>query len=189
MSQSLIQVDRDAVGPEVAPHRALPRIRRGSLGALSAAGAIAMLGAVCLAADPSSSHAEERRTRALVEGSALAGAAALAVGGDAVDAATTALARSGVAGSTEHGRDSLVVVNRPPRSGAYAGHVDSVEVVLVRGQAVGMAHLALGGAMPMRVRAVATVVTVQDACPGAVDRTPCLANEAAAPLRAPLLVE
>lgn len=148
-----------------------------------------MMAAVGLAADPASSQAEEQRARALVEGGALAGAAALVAGGDAVDAVSRMLAKSGIAGGSERSREGLVVVNRPPLSGPYAGHGDAVEVVLVRTQAVGMAHLALGGAMPLRIRAVAAVVTVPEACPEAVDRSPCLANEAAPPLRAPLLVE
>lgn len=187
MSQTLTQIDDGVRDAGLPPPRPSLWSWRGSLGSASAMGAVALLGAVCLAADPASSHLEERRTRALVESSAMAGAAALAAGDDVVDAATDALQRGGLAAG-DRGRDSLVV-NRPPQAGVYAGHADAVEVVLIRAPAVGMAHMALGAAMPMRIRAVAAVVTVIEACPGAVDRTPCAAQETASQLRAPLLVE
>ncbi len=187
MSQTLTQTNGGALDAGLPLPRPPLASRRGSLGAASAMGVLALVGALCLAADPASSHLEERRTRTVVESSAMAGAAALATGGDVVDAATDALLRAGLAGG-DRGRDSLVV-NRPPQAGAYAGHADAVEVVLVRAPAVGMAHMALGAAMPLRIRAVAAVVTVLEACPGAVDRGPCMAQEAASQLRAPLLVE
>lgn len=184
MSQALAHSDDGVLDTEASAQRSARQTRRGSLGAASALGVVALVGAICVAADPASSHAEERRTRAAVEGSAMAGAAALATGGDAVDAAAGAIARSGLSAM----RDTILV-HRPPVSGRYAGHADAIEIVLIRAQAVGMAHMALGGAMPMRIRAVAAVVTVPEACPGALDRSPCLVNEAATRLRAPLLVE
>lgn len=188
MSQSLTQRDDDLVDGALVDRVSPPRMRHGGLGVAAAIVAVMLVGAVGLAADPAASHADERMARAAVAEGALAGAAALGAGGDAVDAAAAALARNGLAQAGGRGHDSLVI-NRPPQAGPYAGRADAVEVVLVRIQAVGMAHMALGTAMPMRIRAVALGAVIEPGCAVGAERPACPADAAAVPSRAPRLVE
>jgi len=139
------------------------RNRRGAVAALFAVSATALLGMVALAAETGVWQLQRRETRTAADLSALAGAAAIERGADAVAIARDAVSRNGFVDGGDGGRTS-VTVNRPPATGGYAGNANAVEVIVNQTQNLGMARIAFGTAPTVGSRAVALSVVDLQAC-------------------------
>lgn len=136
----------------------LRRENRGTVLAIAAAGAVALVGGAGLGVDTVQWYLWKRQLQQAVDSGALAGAHALSQGVQYAPAATSDLNRNA---------DTAVVVEQlsnPPTSGAYAGNSHAVEVIATTTRVLPFSSLFLASPPIIRARAVATSVNDGEHC-------------------------
>lgn len=145
-------------GPAAGQLHRLARCRRGATALTVGALAGALVGFAGLAVEGGSWYVVRRAAQTAADTAAQAGAVAAAFNRPAIAAALETSARNGFVDGTNA---TLVTVNHPPRSGAYTGDWDAVEVIVRRSVPLQLAALFMGGEAVIEARAVARAVTME----------------------------
>jgi Flp pilus assembly protein TadG len=142
--------------------RRLLRDRRGVTTMAFAAGAVALFGAVAIAADAGVWYSARRGAQNAADVAAAAAATSLAMSGAAA-ARAAALDVSGRNGFANLAPSS-VVVNIPPTSGANRTNASAVEVIVRQQQDLGAAGFFLAAAPTVQGRSVAALRDASNVC-------------------------
>lgn len=130
------------------------RRRRGTVAIVAAIATPIVVGFTGLGVEVSTWHANKRMLQTAADAAAASGALERGGGGNATAVRTAALREAGRNGyASENEYDS--VVNNPPLSGAFAGNVAAVEVVLTRRQSPLLSKLFLSAPVNLSARSVA----------------------------------
>ncbi|WP_084698520.1 pilus assembly protein TadG-related protein [Muricoccus aerilatus] len=134
--------------------------QRGGTTAIMAGAATMLLGFAGLATEGGAWYLAKRNAVTAVDMAALAGAAAVERGVDAVAIGRDTVARNGFSPAA----DTIIVVNNPPLSGAQAGNANAVEVLVRRAMPLTIARLFISNAPIVQSRAVAVVHADEEVC-------------------------
>ena len=139
----------------------LPRLgRRGGTTALMAGAATMVLGFAGLATEAGAWYLVKRNAVTAADMAALAGAAAVERGADAVAIGRDTVSRNGFGPAA----DTIIAVNNPPLSGAQAGNANAVEVLVRRTIPLTIARLFISNATIVQSRAVAVAHADEEVC-------------------------
>jgi Flp pilus assembly protein TadG len=119
------------IGRKVQPKHPFCHGASGQILVLVALGIVVLMGFAALAIDVGQFWSVRRDIQTAADASAVAGAIALRLGGNASDAAKSASALNGF---TDGSAGATVTVNNPPTTGPYAGNSSYVEVVVKQPQ-------------------------------------------------------
>ena len=135
----------------------LMRCRNGATAITFGAMATVLVGFAGVAVEGGSWYVTRRAAQTAADTAAQAGAVAVAFNRPAAAAAQETSARNGFTNGTS---GTSVTVHHPPRSGAYVGDADAVEVVVRRHTPVHFARLFTPSRTEIAARAVARAVTM-----------------------------
>ncbi|MGK7862856.1 pilus assembly protein TadG-related protein [Falsiroseomonas sp. E2-1-a4] len=134
--------------------------QRGGTTALMAGAATMLLGFTGLATDAGVWYLSQRNAVTAADLAALAGAAALESGSDALAVARDTARRNGFSDAV----DTTVTVRSPPLTGGQAGNSLAVEVLISRTQSLTLARLFIADPPVARSRAVAAAHVDEEVC-------------------------